>query len=558
MFALSVLKIFMVSLVAAFFHKNRLARSWAFVLFFSVAAILFYDFFQVDLYQKSLWFVSWIESPALKANLGLKTGVDFAPFILCAGTVLLFALYYNVFYPFEKNRILLGSLYSLIFVVFLFVVSAGNFFQLLVALCLVDVLVFCLLPESKVRWMYLSFNLIADFALFLLFAFVWGQKSSLYFSALSQYARHGFLPQFVCCLWCFSLIVKCGFLSFHNYLIALYRTVFPKAVFVAFFSSVLVGQSLLFKTAAFVPFFDAGTLCLKVFVGATLLWALCGSIVSDSIKERLFYFYMMFSALLSVLQILDKNVFLAALLPLSLIALLISAVMILPLIAAANEPLVSQTGGFIRRMKLSFGVSVIAFALEIMLLVRLINDANILWVVAFALCHFIAFAHFLGQIYFGCVKSDERVWAIVKNPAPAYFFPILLLEFGVGYSLWYSHLWVWGGAALFFLTLTAYTRLISRGSDLFDFSTLQSKTPFLSLYKLVFIAPVTTLGRTLLLTIDFLFIERFTVALFRRSVFLLVRTSLFLHRNMHFFGWVFLLLALILSAALFFLQKGDF
>ena len=94
--------------------------------------------------------------------------------------------------------------------------------------------------------------------------------------------------------------------------------------------------------------------------------------------------------------------------------------------------------------------------------------------------------------------------------------------------------------------------------DLFDFSTLQSKTPFLSLYKLVFIAPVTTLGRTLLLTIDFLFIERFTVALFRRSVFLLVRTSLFLHRNMHFFGWVFLLLALILSAALFFLQKGDF
>ena len=86
----------------------------------------------------------------------------------------------------------------------------------------------------------------------------------------------------------------------------------------------------------------------------------------------------------------------------------------------------------------------------------------------------------------------------------------------------------------------------------------EEKSPVLVLYKEIFLLPLKFVGRVLWITIDFLFVERVMVALLRRFVFVLIRTSMFLHKNMRVCGWFFLLFGLGYAAAVFFWQKGAF
>lgn len=556
MFALTTLKVLTVGLIAVFFQKNRLVKSWAFVLFACVAAVIAYDFSKNDPFQSSLWFIHWIKTPALNLNLGLKTGLEFAPFILSGVAVLLFSLYYNIFYPLEKNRLRAGGLYVLIFVLFLFILSAGNVMQLFLSICLFDIFVFVLLPELAVKRLFLSFNLAADAMLFILFSFAWGQEDSLYFSALVKFSRHSTYPLLAFILWVVAIAVKCGLVLFHNYLLELKNISFVRQNFVAAVSVLLVGPVLLFKTFSLSALVPYGSLVLQILSAFSLIWALFGSIVSDSLKARILYFYMMLSALSVVLITLNKNDFLALLLPLLSVGLLISASMILPLIAAANEPFVSHTGGFAQVMKLSLLFSLAAFAVEVMVILSLLSPLNQWWLIAFALCHFIAFSNFLGQVYFGLVRADERVWAVVKNPSMLYFIPLLVLGAGLLSSYAFETIWfVLAFMGLLFFSWKSPSRELSFA---FQSSDAQEAAPVLVLYKKFLLMPLKLLGRVLWITVDFLFVERVMVALLRRLIFIFIRASMFLHQNMRVCGWFFLLFGLGYAVAVFFWQRGGF
>ena len=556
MIALTTLKVLAAGLAAVFFQKNRLVKSWAFVLFAAVAAILAYDFEHNTPFEASLWFVHWIKTPTLNLNLGLKTGMEYAPFILGGVAVLLFSLYYNIFYPLEKDRLRAGGLYVLIFVLLMFILSAGNIMQLFLAICLLDILIFVLLPELAAKRLFLSFNLVADVLLFILFAFVWGQENSLYFSALTKYARHSSYPLLAFSLWIGAVAVKCGLAFFHNSILELKNISFVRQNFVATVVILLVGPILLYKTHALFNLVPQGELVLKVLAAISLAWGLWGCLFSDFLKARILYFYMMLSALFAVLLVIDRANFLTMLVPLICVGLLISAAMILPLIGAANEPLISQTGGFIQRMKVSFIFSIAVALVEAVVLLSFMNSLNQWWIVAFLFCHFIAFSHFLGQVYFGDVLADERVWAIVKNPTMFYFIPLLFLGGGLSTVCCVEPIFyiLVPMAVVFFAWQCPLKRLGAEKQVFIQ----EEKSPVLVLYKEIFLLPLKFVGRVLWITIDFLFVERVMVALLRRFVFVLIRTSMFLHKNMRVCGWFFLLFGLGYAAAVFFWQKGAF
>lgn len=556
MIALTTLKILTAGLAALFFQKNRLTRSWALVLFTGVAAILAYDFGQNDPFEASLWFVHWVKTPVLNLNLGLKTGAEFAPFILGGVAVLLFSLYYNIFYPLERNRLRAGGMYVLIFVLLLFMISAGNIMQLFLSVCLLDILIFVLLPELSAKRLFLSFNLAADVLLFILFSFVWGQENSLYFSALIKFARHSSYPLLAFILWAGAVALKCGLVLFHNSILELKNISFVRQNFVAAMAVFLVGPLLLFKTYSLMGLVSYSGLVFRIWAAGSLLWALVGSVVSDSLKARILYYYMMLSALMVVLITLDKNEFLQMLLPLIGVGLLISAMMILPLVAAGNEPLVSHTGGFAREMKLSLFCSLVAFVAEAVLLLSFINAQNQWWLAAFALCHFIAFSHFLGQVYFGDVMADERVWAIVTNPSLFYFIPFLIFASMLFTS--YDAAPIWFVLSFSMLLFFAWQCPMRRLSQSVLTSSVQEAEPVLTFYKKIFLTPIQLIGRILWITVDFLFVERVMVALLRRMIFILIRMSMFLHQNMRVCGWFFLLFGLSYAALVFFWQKGAF
>ena len=158
MFASAVLKIGLSGLLAELFQKNRAVKSWAVVLFLALGWLLYPVVDSGQLFNRSIWFFTWIKTPVIRVDVALRTGAAYGPFILSQIIVLGFALYYNMFFSLEKLRLRHGGLYVLIFMLMMFAVSAGNSLQLLITICLIDVLSFYLISEASVRRNFVFFN----------------------------------------------------------------------------------------------------------------------------------------------------------------------------------------------------------------------------------------------------------------------------------------------------------------------------------------------------------------------------------------------------------------
>ena len=105
------------------------------------------------------------------------------------------------------------------------------------------------------------------------------------------------------------------------------------------------------------------------------------------------------------------------------------------MVGAAYETSVSKMGGFAGKMKLSLGLTFIALAGELHLLINLINEKNYWWIMGFAILHLLSLTFVIGRIYFGQSDAGERVWVELKNPHLLYWFvPLLLIA-----AIWFAY-----------------------------------------------------------------------------------------------------------------------
>ena len=565
MFALTVLKIGVLGLLTEIFQKNRMVRSWSWFLFAAVVLCLLpWLSGQGVLFKKSLWFFNWVDTSVIKIDIALRTGPEYAPFIWTQIIVLMFALSYNAFFSFEKMRLRYAGLYTLIFAAMMFVISAFNIMQLLIAICFVDILGFYLLQDIGVKRHYMFFNFFADFLLMVLFALIWGWERNLDISALSAFVKHSSFAGYAVGLFVISVCIKCGMAFFHNYLLDMKSISFVRGGFMMFATTPFTGLVLLYRCTNLFSGFEWAKYALEVMLGLSALWAIFAFVLIDAFKAKILYLHMLMISFLVAMILMNKTEFLALLPFVVMMACMLSGVMILPLVAAANEPLVSKTGGLVQLMKFSLGVSVLSLSGCLYFFSPYLkNDgAWLIWLLLVVLV--VLFIHFFAQVYFGDVHADERVMAVVKNPNVLYFGFILaswtVLLFHAK-PVFNTEFLTWGIFVLVvpsFILFAAKLRPLRFCDKAYACENVQTAAPALKLFDVCFILPIKTLGRVLWLTIDFLLIERFLVAFIRQTIYSMIRFSRWAHHNIKYAGTVFMIVGVVLVWFVYWLQKGGF
>lgn len=560
MFASAVLKIGLSGLLAELFQKNRAVKSWAVVLFLALGWLLYPVVDSGQLFNRSIWFFTWIKTPVIRVDVALRTGAAYGPFILSQIIVLGFALYYNMFFSLEKLRLRHGGLYALIFMLMMFAVSAGNSLQLLITICLIDVLSFYLISEASVRRNFVFFNFFADFLLLVFFALVWGSENDLHFPAMQKFLKYSAHREFAVALFLTAALIKCGCVGFHNYLLDLKKISFVRAVFLFYGGTPFLGLILLLRCYGIFSLFPWVEKVVAVAALLSILWAVVAACLIDSIKAKILYFNMMvWGGCLGIL-LSDKQLFLQLIPYITAVALLICCVLILPLVAAANEPFVSKTGGFVKSMKFSLVVSLSALSVLVYFVLGLQLENYKLYACLWLGAAGLVLLHYLAQVYFGSVKADDRVWAIVKNPNPMYFLFILAVGYGVVssqkplFSAQYLNLCVFALFVPILLGCCSAWRLMRGGDKVYQIESVQQAMPALKFFQILVVAPIRNFGRVLWLTVDFLFVERFLMAFVRRMIYSTLKVSRFLHHNLLVSGVVFTTIGLFVIVLVFYWQ----
>lgn len=542
-------------LLAFLFQKNRMQRTWAallFVAFFSVVAFSIASFGFESYPKPFIW--KWIVSPVINVNLVLKYSPDLdgvaAALFLAVGV----ALFYNSFCFFEKERLKVAGLAIFLLVMMIVLISAQNMMQLLVAACFIDVLAFYLINDMPAKQKFVFFNLLADMLLMTALALFWIKSSSLNFNALPLFAKNNPYASIVAAFLILAAMMKSGLFLFHDAFLNLKNLSFQRNMLLITSATPLAGAFILYK---FMPLMVA----LKwteplIFFAAlfTILWALVGTLIVNNMHVRILYFNMCVYGLLFACLAAQYKTFLTFLPAALMCSLVTTIILILPVIAASNDALISHYGAFFKQMKFTAGLSLIALCLEIPVWYHFVTlNLNFFIVAALAL-RLIVLAHILGRIYLGKKVADDKVWSLLRNPHLFYLIPLILLSaalliFNTDAFSYYA------AAFTVLICLVFISRPFRFLNPCLSNSFIQNAQPVMKFYYFLLVLPLTVMGRVLWILIDFLLIERTLLYALQRIVSLLVCCSQNIHAQLKIGGVAFVLCGIAVLLLSFFAKE---
>lgn len=536
MLAMSVFKLLILGVFSEIFQKNRLQKSWAVVVLVLAAAILVFTLTPEIMLKGKAFAYDWIDTKAIQVSLVLAPSLEVYKFGALLGMITLVIMFYNCFYDEGKIRLRNGGLYLLIFVAMMFLISAENMMQLLISVCFVDILCFYLLKDSSLKRRYMFYNVMADMILMIMFALVWGDRKSLDMAFLFKGTGTEVHRNLISWFWCFVVVVKAGLVLFHDFVLDLRKISLVRGLYIFYAATPMAGLLILWKMYAAAA--DERLLTvIQLFAAGSMLWAFVGALAVDDLRAKIMYWNMMTAGLMAGLLGCSKDVFLKFVPWLPWCGIMLSTVMILPIVAASNERYVSRMGGFVRQIKWSLLAVLLVLAAELQIFAVYTDGKSLLWVVAFLFLQLVSVSHVLGQIYFGPVQADEKVWALLKNPHLLYFLPPVAFV-GLVFSRYQTFYWpVW--AVMVVVLLFMILRPLRVLGRLYAVSAIQTAAPCAAVYNVLLVAPVKILGRVLWLTIDFVFIERTIIMALRRLASVMIKVVLLLHANMQNSGVFF-------------------
>ena len=537
-------------LISELVPKNRLPVLWS---LFSSAAVLYF-IYRLSLLGAAPYIVldyPWLQIPNLAVGLEIGINAGNVGLVYALLTLALLALWQNTFGADNAknsvNGLVLLNLLSALLLVF-----AENYIQLLVAVGVADVLVFSAIDNVEAKKKYIYANFLADIGLLSIFAVVLGQGGGVELSALAGYERFGRHKDFVAVLLLLCVFVKSGLFLFHGTYTALRGLGFNRLNFVLYAATPLTGYLVLLKTESLLHISAYSYPLLQIFSVVSVLWGVCGAIAIDNIKQKAVYLAMMFwgtvyafAAFGCRLSTLDFAALLTA-------AFLFGQVLMLIYTAASNETEVSEMGGFIKNLKLTFVLSLLMLAASSAVLIAL-GKTNIWLAFGSLVLLLLVSSHILSQIMLGQSRADERVQAMLKNPSPLLWLPMAA---AAGLILWHFKVMPRElvPVVLAFLLLFAI-RPLRRFDRLYGSEAIQDADYCGTAYELLIVTPVKVVGRLLWLTIDFVFIERTIISSVQNALAFLVYGFKRIHGGLWTGAFLFMLIGFAVIGA--FWRFGD-
>ena len=417
-------------LVSELVPKNRLPVLWS--LFSSAAVMYFiYRLYLLGAAPDFRLVYPWLKIPNLSINLEITINAHNIYLVSALLVLALLVLMQNTFGS-ETAKNALNGLVLLNLLSALMLVFAANYIQMLVAVGVSDVLVFSIINKVEAKKRYIYANFLADIGLVSIFAVILGQSGNIELGPLADYARLGHHKDFVAIMLLLCIFIKTGLFLFQGTYVGLRLLGFNRLNLIVFTATPLTGYLLLLKTESLLTISAYSYPLLKIFALASILWGAYGALIIDNLRQKAVYFALMFWGLVYAFAAFGSRLASLDFAMLLMAAFLFSQILLLISIAASNENMVSEMGGFIKNLKFTFLLIVAILSAYFSALLMLQPDN--LWLVwGYIVLFGLVSSQIIGQILLGESHADERVQAMLHNPPALMWLPAACMAAGMGY-----------------------------------------------------------------------------------------------------------------------------
>lgn len=487
--------------------KSRLYRLGAAIIAAGCGFVLFRLWEALRLRETSVFIYEWLSYRGLQAVLNLSSNFELEQMLLPLFMVALLVVYYNSIYHPEEQRFAVCSVILLNLASFILLAESADFIQLMVGSCAFTLGGFYLINETEAKRKFIFYSFLGEMALFTALSIVYSRMGAISLGNIEKYRSVGEHRDLVAMLVLFAIIVKAGIFPLQNQLQDLRSLTFNRLLAYCFTSAPLAAFVLCVKLHPLLLLSGLTMSILSGLLAVTLIWGLAGCLIIDSLKAKVLYLNMLFYGFVLALLTQDWQSFGQVTVWLFFPVFLLNLVLIMVNLSSSNETYVSQMGGFMRRLKWTFALSLAAVLLFVAAVLKLTAAAPLFLVLLFLCGMLVGLAQIFHDIYLAKSHADERVEALLKNTGPQYWLPALLAG---SFAVWKGRLVfsqaVWAVFAAFIIGMTAGA--FSFAGRWADDEELQDADLTERLYLIFVLEPLRLLGRILWVAVDFVVIER--------------------------------------------------
>lgn len=479
----------------------------AIILLLSIILFYFNQGLQSGVFSQYSY--GWLTSKYYPVSLDFFTTKESYHLIIPLLFAVILCNFFSISNQIERQKVSVSALSVFSVAALIMLICGQNTIQLLVSVCFIDVLGFCVINNINARRQYIFYNLLADLALFMAFAILWGNCRINSLVNLTE-CHHSYnnVAEWLIVL---SAWIKSGLFPFQGYFVRTAILNDSRQNILSFLSTPLAGFLLMYKVKSLIPDDFIGIEILKYAAQASLVWGIIGGIFINRLADRKIYMNMTFYGLIySVLFYFQT-------LPREMVALFLIHIILSNLIRATR--------------RYATGIFIVTF-----LVVGAIVNTALLLNNPIVPLYLVAVMVTLSGCLFVLYSSDQE-----ENHWINLFLAMgISLMFLYGIKTVPTSFYLWMGGYVLLNLLQPYKLL----TKIYANQNIQQADGFSKIFYILFVSPVEFLGRILWLTIDFLIIERTLLSWLAKITGILSQLFGYLHKPTYKNALIFTLIGI--------------
>ena len=493
--------------ISLFVTQGRYKRVWSVLLLCGLAVISYFFTINFNTDNQTGFIYQWLPYNMIKADFSISASQNIQHMLKPLIVMLSGLVYLNTISKGEQHPLRINTLLILNFTALILLLSSHDFLQLMFASSMFSIVGLYMSDAMTPKKNIFIFSFLAETAIFMALAVVYGNTHSVSLDSLPQFAAKGHHKDIVSGLLLFAIGCKSGLLLVNGHYFNLKNISSNRIIGIMLLSMPISALAILIKVK---PLLDATPLCrqiLPIWIYCSLVSFIIIALFNNNIKSKMISL-LLFCLAFSLHFIYEDISLLYKLIPYILcISFLTSVSFVIIYNSASKDTDVSYLGGFWRITKQNMCLNLLLLFTIIAIFCRMpLNIYEKIFTVLFI----ITISSVFRRVFYSKSCNNEAIILNAQNAGLLYSLPIVVV---CGWFLWqtdflrYKEFYWFLSASILSLMFVP-----SRKIDVIGRSEIWQDDFLSRFYENVFIKPLKLFGRILWLAFDVMVIERGIIA----------------------------------------------
>ena len=415
--------------------QGRRKRIWSILLLCCLVTLSYFFVINLDVSNQGSFIYQWLPYNMIKADFSISDSQNIQHMLKPLILILSGLVYLNTIFKGEQHSLHFNTLLILNFMALILLLSSHDFLQLMFASCMFSIIGFYMPDQMAPKKDIFIFNFLAETAIFMALAIVYGNTYSVSLADLYQFADKGHHKDLVSALLLFAIGCKAGLLFVNGHYFNLTGISSNRIVAIMLMSMPISAFVILIKILPLLNATPMASKVLPIWIYCSLVAFIVVALFNNNIKSKLISLSL-FCMAFSLHFIYKDTTLLYKLIPYILCVLfLISVAFIIIYNSVSKETDISYLGGFWRITKINLFICLLILLTSISIFGRItLNGYEKLYTFLFVMVVSVVF----HRVFFSKRCNNAMIISEAKNANLLYLLPIL---FVCGWFLWQTKFW---------------------------------------------------------------------------------------------------------------------